>query len=345
MSGIGAINLPAADLAALLIAPTEPSQGLDGDEATEFLQLLSGLLSPTAPQQLQLAWNAEAESPPIPVETPLVVATDSPELESQPNVPSPARFQDHLALDLFNPKDAAPTILSNAETSLPSTGLLDLELTPFEEESVTSTEVGTEPTIDVPESFGDAAERPVAPAQLAAPSTDDVLVDPKADAELDLENHEHAERVTHADRQFDAMPTVTTPATTSTPVNEAVQTNESVQTIHEHLVREIVQRVEFRQDQEQQQFKMRLDPPELGEMLIKIRRYQGNVAVKLHAVQPTTASLIQPSLESLQELLKKHDLFDGGDVAISLFDTPNQSDSVPHDVKQSSPHNSVSFRA
>jgi len=348
LSGIGAINLPVADLATLLAAPTDSTPALDGEEATEFLQLLSGLLSPTAPQQVQLTWNAEAESPPIPVETQLVVGTDSRELESQPNVPGPATFQDHFDLDSFNLKEVAPTILPNAEESLSSTStdVPDLELTPFEE-SVTSPEVGTEPSIDVPESFSDAVEGPVPPdttTQLTEQSPDDdVFIDAEADA--DVENYEHSERTSRTDRLFDAMPTVSTSATTSSPVNEAVQTNGTVQTIHEHLVREIVQRVEFLQDQEQQQFKMRLDPPELGEMLIKIRRHQGNVAVQLQAVQPATASLIQPSLESLQELLKKHDLFDGGDVAISLFDSENGHDAVQHNVMQSSPHNTVSFRA
>jgi len=67
----------------------------------------------------------------------------------------------------------------------------------------------------------------------------------------------------------------------------------------QQIANEAVRHAELVKHQGQQRFTMRLDPPELGELEIEMERTVDGISLRVHAVEATTMSMIQDSLDLL----------------------------------------------
>lgn len=75
----------------------------------------------------------------------------------------------------------------------------------------------------------------------------------------------------------------------------------------EQIASEAVKHAEIVKHQGQQRFTMRLDPPELGKLVVEMERTDKGLTMRVNAVDPATLGLIQTSLEELNSNLSQQD--------------------------------------
>lgn len=71
----------------------------------------------------------------------------------------------------------------------------------------------------------------------------------------------------------------------------------------EQIANEAVKHAEVVKHQGQQRFTMRLDPPELGKLVVEMERTERGIALRVNAVDPATLGLIQSSVDELNSNL------------------------------------------
>jgi len=75
----------------------------------------------------------------------------------------------------------------------------------------------------------------------------------------------------------------------------------------EQIAAEAVKHAEVVKHQGQQRFTMRLDPPELGKLIVEMQRTEHGLTMRVNAADPVTLGLIQSSLEELNASLGRQD--------------------------------------
>lgn len=86
------------------------------------------------------------------------------------------------------------------------------------------------------------------------------------------------------------------------------------------------------------QFTMRLDPPELGEVIVRMQKNENQISMSVQALDPKTQSLIEENFGELRNLLTEHDasidLQQHSHDRAENFESRSESDRQSHPVRR-----------